>query len=263
MKRAVPVLCALFAAACLLSPKLERSLAAGIPQNAAHDPLTQMLGSATEIAGDAIYIKSDAYFHGGMGEERLMSAREEDAHEEGAPSGFAPPPKDWVERVNRHIQVTEHRHLEGAQAKEMLPLLYWSTTLDPHNVTAILTTAFWLDRQFGKVDEALRLLEKAAADNPGSWEIAYERAKLVFERKKVYAQAVELFQPALALMGDRAELVNERRTAYYFSAQSYEALGRRAEALRAYQAALALIPNPESTPLAGVISKKISELSLS
>ena len=57
--------------------------------------------------------------------------------------------QDWVARMGRNFRVTEHTHLEGTQARELLPWLRLSAELDPRQVTTYLVGSYWL-RKMGK-----------------------------------------------------------------------------------------------------------------
>ena len=62
-------------------------------------------------------------------------------------------------------------HLSDEKKIEMLPFFALSTKLDPRNIEAVLTAAYWLDTRFDKTAEAVKTLKKGVEDNPDSWEI--------------------------------------------------------------------------------------------
>ena len=157
--RAVPfffVFVSLLGLAALENLNLSRdpALAANVA-----DPMTRMLGSTKEVIGDMAFLKADEYFHGGVKREFRHDegnyGKEGGIEEEGHnPEHKAPADAegDWIERVNHAIHVTTHRHLEKNEAKELLPFLAAATTLDPYNEAAVLTTAYWLEKNFDRAD---------------------------------------------------------------------------------------------------------------
>lgn len=170
-----------FAAAVFLAATIDaRSYTPG-ESGAVSDPLFLALGSAKEAVGDTLFLRADEYFHGGVLEKNHHDESAEDVEREGIlppENGAAPVVQgDWIDGINRQIHATQEKHLEKEKRKEMLPFFKWATELDPHNIEAILTTAFWLDKEFDKPGEAMALLETGVRDNPTSWELESELAK--------------------------------------------------------------------------------------
>lgn len=157
------------------------------------DPLYQLIGSSKEAIGDTLFLKADEYFHGGAqfkhGEEPpeaieregfIAEADREDGDED---EHRSKPAVDFIKKINDQITFTQHHHLEGDQAREMLPLLAGAVSLDPHNVEAILTTAYWLSQRLDKSDEAIILLKKAIHENPDAWELYGSLGRIYFKKK--------------------------------------------------------------------------------
>ena len=75
---------------------------------------------------------------------------------------------------------------------------------DPHNTEALRVLGLALVRQ-GKADEALPVLEKAAAASPDSADVQLAQAA-AFASEKQYDKATELVDAATAKQADHAEL---------------------------------------------------------
>ncbi len=135
---------AVFLAVLILRDPAQAAVAAG-------DPLSRFLGSAKEAVGDTLFLKADAYFHGGVIEKDHHDETPEELRREGLLAPATPhieTPKDWIVAVNREVHVSEIAHLTKQGRKEMLPFFSMAATLDPTNVEAVLTTAYWFENEF-------------------------------------------------------------------------------------------------------------------
>ena len=181
------VLVVLLASAAFSSFFIETHFFSGQASGNLEEVLARTIGSAKEAIGDTFFLKADSYYHGGVAEG---SEEEREAEDKKAPG-------DWIETVNRQVRSYEHRELDKDLQKEMLPFFAMATRLDPHNIEAILTTAYWLDRNFNKTDAAIEVLTKGLKDNSDAWEIDLDMAKIYFQRKKDYALAKRFCLEAL------------------------------------------------------------------
>ncbi len=251
----------LWAAAAMLAYQVDRLVEPVTTRLTMQDTLGRLLGSATEIVGDAMYLKADSYLHGGVdfGPE---------AHEEGAEGAEGErdrlaekAPADWVQRVLSRVRAHDHRHLEGEDRKELLPFFAMATTLDPHNIDAVLAAAYWLDNEMGRTDEALDTLEKGARANPGSWEIQKEIARFLWTRRKDAAATRDHALSAIRLSENAEIPAYQRLDLYYYLGESSAVLGRKAQALEAYRRALAADSASHPNALRSAIEARIRELS--
>lgn len=237
MDRAAAVAFVAWAMASGLAFALERATAAAMPSSLSGDPFKRLVGSISEAVGDTIFIKADSYYHGGI-DEHIGEESEEERLREGH-IGDAPATGDWIAWVNGRVREHSHHHLTQDKQKEMLPLFSLALRLDPHNVPAVLTTAYWLERQLAKPAEARRVLEKGAADNPDAWEIDYRTADLIRRRFRDYATARAWYERALVKMTSRSDVEHYLlRNAYYSLGECLENLNDPAGARRAYENAL-------------------------
>lgn len=262
MTRMAPIAClaVLFAAAGFLSFTLQKEMFLAAPESRSGDPLTRIIGSAKEAVGDTLFVKADVYMHGGVEED--FHETQEDLQKEGLiPEEHAEPqgPQDWIQKINGQIQVHTHRHLKASKQKELLPFLAMATTLDPHNVEAILTAAYWLDQRFGQPDAALGLLLKGRRDNPDEWQFDYKLAESVFKRGRDFPQTQYYCLQALKKIGVRKVDPHALIDIYFYLGESYIHEGQRAEAIAAYERALGFF-GPSPVSLKETIQTRIREL---
>ena len=230
------------------------------------DALFRFVGSAKEAVGDTLFLKADSYYHGGgemhyeetpgelEKEGRVEHREEESAYAEEAAS-------DWIAGINHQIKSYEHYHLAKTEQKEMLPFFALATSLDPHNVEAILTAAYWLDSHLGKTDAAIETLLKSEKSNPDAWEIDDSLAKIYFSRLKNYSAGEKYFFDAIQKAQSRA--VDEHTIAdlYFHLAESRRLQNKKEEALQAYRSALAHLKDTDPLSFKKTVDDKIRELS--
>lgn len=260
----------LFFGVGVLSFYLDGRLSALESDTHSADPLYRLIGTVKEGIGDTLFLKADSYYHGGVTTgfqeepENIEKEGRVGTEEEGDHDHHNPSLSDWISRINQQIKASEHYHLAQDEKKEMLPFLAIATELDPYHVEAILTTAYWLDRHFGKSDSAIELLLKARLNNPNAWEIDYHLAKIYFDRKQDYALSESYFLQAIQKMGEKEkEEMNQHilTDLYYHLAESYLHQGKKEDALGAYQKVLSLYSPQEAIPLKMIVEEKIKSLS--
>lgn len=237
-----------------------------------------LLGDGRRLFANHFFLKADAYFHRGIYpgifdtaarlEETHMvmegshdaDDHEHDHHEDVSEEG----PRDWIARINKRLSPTEHVHLEGADAREMLPWLRLSAELDPQQTLVYTTTAYWLRSNLGRIDEAEAFLREGLRHNPNNPEILFELGQLYEQNRKDDAHAQRLWELALEQGRRRLQTTTdpmERREGEYLLEQVLgrlarveERRGSLASALRYLEALRLLTPRPE------VIDQQIQEL---
>ena len=254
----------LLAVSALCAWKLD-AVGAGLPAGAASaDPLSRVIGSAREAVGDTLFIKADEYFHGGVMHEHHRDESAADLAREGVfrKEGREHEARgDWISEVDHAIHAHELMHLTKEKRQEMLPFFKWATSLDPYNVEAVLTAAYWLDREFGKMPEAAALLEKGVRDNPDSWELEHALAKMLSRDASGAGAAEPHFREALRKSAQKPLEDFERVSLEFDRAENLAALGRRDEALAAYERAARYFDSKTTEHLQSVIRDKIKQLS--
>lgn len=251
----------MLAAGAVGSPIGAKLILAEAPEKASlENPLFAALGSAKEAAGDLIYQRADEYFHGGM--DRNMMRIHGEAHEDERDSRYHAEVEtaDWVMRVNRNIRIMEHRHLEQKDSAEILPLLSMSTTLNPRNMDAALTAAYWIEKSTGSVEKPIEVLLKASKSDESDWKVPFAIGELLFLKKKQPRDAVPYLEQAVArLTPDNAMPFDWVRVRYAL-AEALAASGEAAKALQRYRETLALAEQRPKSALPGVLRQKIEAI---
>jgi tetratricopeptide (TPR) repeat protein len=248
--------------AAYLDKPLQAALAEVSPQM---DPLSRAFGSAKEAIGDTLFLKADQYYHGGVSREDHHDESREDVEKKGILVEKDQPATtayhDWVSRINRRVHAQELRHLSQDEKKEMFPFFSLAVTLDPYNVEAVLTTAFWLDKEFKKPAEAEALLEKGIRDNPASWELENELAKLKLREGRAAAAEKHFREAADKAKGQELESFS-RAVLYYEWGECLLRLGKKPEALTVYRASLSFLGSKANRGLRKLAQERIKGLSV-
>ena len=247
----------------LLCPVLDFELNEDPQVFGSGNSLDRIFGSAKEVIGDTLFLKADSYYHGGV-KEKFEEDNAGDEHEGWVESSHETADKksmDWIENINFHVGAHEHYHLQKNEIKEMLPFFSLATTLDPHNVEAILTTSYWLEKHFDKADEAIDLLEQSVSKNPNAWELNNALGGLYFRVKGDWVRSEVHYRAALQKAQGREVEDYLRMDMNYYLAESLDKQGRREEALGFYKQALAYFGPKNSAVLKEIILEKIGELS--
>ncbi len=126
----------------------------------------RVLGSARVALGQELFTTADNYFHRGVKHTA-----------DGAFDGRL------FQRWERDIRPNRHAHTEGQDVKEVLPWLRFTTEMDPHNVPAYLTTAYWLASAVERPDLAEKVLIEARENNPADYRVFAEWARLLMPRR--------------------------------------------------------------------------------
>ncbi|OIO39054.1 MAG: hypothetical protein COT00_03795 [Candidatus Omnitrophica bacterium CG07_land_8_20_14_0_80_50_8] len=248
----------------LMAFRIEGSLFRQLPEAHSKDPLTLLLGSAKESIGDTLFLKANSYFHGGVDMNLIQheGMEDEDHGAEGHElETYKKAYTDWVYKVNSRVKVLDHIHLRGQETKELLPFLSAAVKLDPYNVSAVLTTAYWLNDYFKNTDAAIEILKQGLKDNPDSWEIHYALGMNYFKVKEKYSESAAYFEAARQKIDKNDSNRKSLRIIYYFLAESYLKQGFHLQALECYQKALFGFASAENPSLKFSIAKKIANLS--
>ena len=218
----MPYLLALLAVLCLsLATWLEPRFSEWAGSRKQSASLAEVvLGDSRRLLATHFFVKADAYFHSGyypgvfdsqtMPQEAHLTHeveaghQEHDHHEEsGAASGehedygFLGPPKDFLDRFGRRFFPSRHTHLERpVDAKEVLPWLWISASLDPHRIDTFIVAAFWLRERVGQPQEAVRFLREGWRLNPNSYEILLELGRVYDENLHDTIHARNLWEAA-------------------------------------------------------------------
>lgn len=265
MRNALPIVVAVWAVfILLLAPPVDTDLHAYTVSHRANDlPVAlQMLGEARAIVSNMSILQADIYMHGGVGhfyEEHGggMAITEEEGHDEHGHGALVKPKiSTWnvLLKLSEAVAITDHKHLHGSEASEMIPWLYYAARTDPNNVMAYSLTAFWLGDKLGKVEDALAFLKEGLSYNPSSWELDAEIGRIYFQHLKDYGSAERYLLRADGILAAVKHDRYQERYVLAWLAASYEAEGRHKDAIPVYLRLKELFP--ETT----VYDGKIKEL---
>jgi tetratricopeptide (TPR) repeat protein len=216
----------------------------------------RLLGEGRSILSNLSLLQADLYYHRGIGhfhdehegalgiidERKGEYAHEEYSHEEKTKKIS---PFNILFRISEQTRVTEHVHLEGDQMKEIVPWLYYSAEVDPHNTLAYTLTGFYLADRLGKADEGIAFLREGLMNNPDSWQINAELGRIYYVHYKNYEAAIRFLSRAQTLLDEAPHDKFQERYVLSFLALSYEALGQRDNALPLYRRLHELFPDEE------------------
>jgi len=226
----------------------------------------RFLGEGRSILSNLSILQADRYFHGGIGHIHedhpgglaITGGSREAGHiceEEEAEEGHPEPGRfNILLRISEKTEITEHTHLSGNQVKEIIPWIYYSAKIDPHNILAYTLGGYWLADRLDKVDEAIAFVKEGLKNNPDSWELNAELGRLYFKHLKNYKAAARVLTRAWQLIQGAPHDKFQERYVLSFLAYSYEDMGEKDKALPLYQRMGQLFPED------GGIKKKIREL---
>lgn len=198
------------------------------------DVLAVLFGGARQGISLSLFDKADVYYHGGVESvdcdhglsdvagrkpavtqaggagttaagtpetagEPAEAGEDHDEHDEhgqqAGPATLAAYRGDLWSYLNAQIHPTSHRHMAGERSeRELLPWLWASARLDPHNVLAYEVGAYWLARRLHMVDEGLRFVAEGIRNNPDSADLEFCRGELLLSARKDYDGASQAFE---------------------------------------------------------------------
>lgn len=155
------------------------------------DILVRLFGGTAEIASQTAMDQADLYLHAGVGHtcDDCRHAEEERA--------LPLPLYAVVTRLHGETAPKEHKHVQGAEEKELLPWFIVAARLNPHNVEAWLDGTYWFYRT-GETQEAERFITEAIAHNPDDHRVYLERG-ILYHRLKRYPDAARDLETSIEL----------------------------------------------------------------
>ena len=274
MKKISCVLILLLAAICFyLVPRIDNFSYSFIKSKGIleRDVFFRTLGEAKDLVSDLSYLKADEYYHGGVkhkdsqphlcvfSEKEIQIGKQEVEHEHKEEETERPECLHEVirekeierkkiskfnilSRIGERLYIHQHRHLHGKEEREIIPWLYYSVKLNPHNVKAYVIGGYWIGSRLGRVDEALKFLNEGLKHNPDTWEIYSEVGSLYFHQKQDYQQAIKFFSKAVSFMTDDNSDEHDKSHAFTFLAASYDRTGNLDKAIEYYRKDVELFP---------------------
>jgi len=189
----------------------------------------------------------DAAVGGTEGRAEEEHADHADAHMEAM--NFLGPPRDIFERFGRRFMITEHKHLEGGDAREILPWLKVAADLDPHRIETYTVASYWLRNRLKKPKEAEEFLRIGLKENPNSFEILAELGSVYYQNLKDVRRARNVWELALRKWEAQEPGKKEPDTFTRVQIADYLALleeteGNYAKAIEYLKTAKEFSPNP-------------------
>ena len=190
----------------------------------------RLLGASRVAFGNSFFEEADTYFHKGVGHVQQKA--------------FS---NDLFQILKAEIEPSVHVHPEGVEVSEIMPWLRFTTEMDPHNVDAYLTTAYWLAGSIQRLDLAEAVLREAQLNNPKDYRVINERAKMFFGTKDD-AKAAILLDAAIKLWPSGQNPEDQQTQIDLVQMLSYRAFlfelnGRCGQALDLFKKAYARMPS--------------------
>jgi len=210
-----------------------------------------LLGEFRSSTADFLWIKVDAYVHGGVAMRGVTQQEKQSGTFDKVGSGdggkengnrehrgdettvIPSASHDWrgwygnIEReVSPYQDMNHHTHKDP---KEALPLFRLMTVSNPHFIPGYVVGAAMIARDHTKVDEAIAFLLEGAKNNPNSIEIAEEIGELYSGRyKRQYEAGMPYLVKAIVLGRgrDRTTLTEDEDEAFE-NAYRWAVLNRR------------------------------------
>jgi tetratricopeptide (TPR) repeat protein len=149
-----------FVLACrLTSPEMESA-------SEVDSVLGRLLGASRVALGQSLYLEADNYFHQGVKHTQKTAFT------------------DFFQRWDSIIAPQLHMHTAGTSIYELMPWFRFATEMDPHNVEAYLTAAYWLGNEGGRPDLAEKILMEGQQNNPRDYRILQEKGRLLLREHK-------------------------------------------------------------------------------
>jgi hypothetical protein len=168
-----------FILASSISSNLRASTSSG------QDMVVQVLGGTASMVADKAYQEADVYYHAGVTcancpdrvnrNGLLLHAVEQ--------PGIPRPLSHLLDAMHHVTAPTVHRHIQGADEKEVLPWFIVATHLDPHHMDAWLTGTYWFYRT-GEIDRAKQFILDGVRHNPTDYRVHMERGILFYRLKQ-------------------------------------------------------------------------------
>lgn len=222
-------------AAAALAFALARLPPARWPQAAAGgDVLSVAFGDARQMIAQALVHKADSYFHGGVDmdgghecdlesaaapkghdhdhgtcdhdHEKCDHDHDHCGHDHGHDHGPAPAARrgDPWRWINDHVRAPQvERHLAGARAVEMIPILWASVRADPRNIDAWTTAWYIAARVMRDGELGARILEEGLRVNPDDPELLFTQARAALDASAGRAKARALMERARSVLMTR------------------------------------------------------------
>ncbi len=237
-------------------------------------PMT-LLGQFRTNLDAYLWLKTEDYLHSGITyrpytETELASGKQDieanvggfAAHSDG-PTLIPPKEKDWrgiFGDLERNIQPYRPGPAQHGDPQELIPWYRVQTIINPRDVNAYVTCAFFLADFAGRPKEALAFLDEGIRNNPNDFEMQEAVGQLYFEKWKNCDRAIPCLEKAISLGKQLPTRDQKQETtfgnAYVFLTKAYRANGDFEAELRAAEDGVAHCPKNPLVRAAYRIAKK-------
>lgn len=156
-------------------------LKAETPQS--DDILMQVLGGTADAASSGAFHQADLYFHGGVTNEQFKEEDRTNVRHNYVPTYVNQLPfGKYYYYMQTQIIPQEHKHLDGDEAKEMLPWFILAVRLNPRNIDAWRVGSYWFFRT-GEYSKAFKFISEGITGNPSEYRLYYDRGVLYHKIK--------------------------------------------------------------------------------
>jgi len=199
-----------------------------------------VLGEGRMLLGNHFYQRADDYHHRGI----TGHHHDDDGHAPGC-----------LDYLRAQVQPAEHLHAETPhEVAEIMPWLELSMRVDPGNPESALVAVYWLSSVLKRLDLAEEVLRRAQQNNPLSYAVQLEKARLCLHTGR-QDEALSALNATLRLWHTGAanppdpEDIQAKAEALSFRALLLETKNRNEEAIRDYQAVIAIAPDRHAPSL--------------
>jgi tetratricopeptide (TPR) repeat protein len=221
-----------------------------------------LFGDGRRLFANQFFTMADVYFHSGYypsifdlreeGTKEIVAATHGQAEDEEQEkkADFLGKSKDWIDRFGRHFRITEHKHLENSNEREILPWLRLAADMDPQKIETYSVGSFFMRTHLNRPREAEAFLREGLRNNPNSYEILFELGRLYDENDHDTGRARDVWKLALYKWSKDPEAVKDNKLAFeeitVHLAQLERAAGNWQQAINWFQAAQKVAPDPNA-----------------
>ncbi|MHB1458210.1 MAG: tetratricopeptide repeat protein [Armatimonadota bacterium] len=177
-------------------------LKAATPQSA--DILMQVLGGTADVASSGAFRQADVYFHGGVMNEQFKEEDRTQVKHSTIPAYVDQLPYGaYYYFLQTQIVPQVHKHLDGDEAREMLPWFILAARLNPHNIDAWRVGSYWFFRT-NEYSKAFSFISQGIKKNPSDYRLYYDRG-ILYHKIKLWQKALIDFEKADSLWQNNSE----------------------------------------------------------
>jgi tetratricopeptide (TPR) repeat protein len=248
--------------------------------HASHSMPMTLLGQFRTNIDAYLWLKTVEYLHGGITyrpfteEERARGMHEHEhdmggfaGHTCGGPTLIPPEEKDWrgiFGNLERNLKPYRPGPARHSDPQELIPWYRIQTLINPSDVNAYATCAFFLADFAKEPEQALAFLKEGLKNNPNSPVLHEAVGQLYFEKWNNYEEAIGYLRKAIAVgkqLRDREQMQDKAvADSFLFLARAYRETGELREALHTAEEGMREYPNnPLIRSIHRVIKREIQE----